>query len=179
MNKHLKGLRAVALSALLGLTLIAGVVMAQGFPTQVVLNSEVGNTANGYIAGAATSTTNTPLLLCSQPATCGWVNRVIFDSAVGASSTVQVIFYDATSTAMCTSSAVIGSFSLVTTSANVLANVGNNGYFTQGGGVPNQTLDWLVHGGLYVATVSNNPNTVTASVVLGKPVNAGASVLTR
>ena len=174
MNKHLKGLRAVALSALL-IFVGASVLSAQGFPTQVILNSQVGNTASGNVFGvAATSASNTALSLCPQPAVCGWVNRIIFDTVAGASGTAKVIFYDATSTAMCTSSAVIATFTLTT----YTASTGTLGNMVMGGS-SNQVLDILAHNGLWVATVTDNPNTVTASVVLGRPINAGSAVLTR
>jgi hypothetical protein len=157
-------LRAVAFVAALGLV---GSVVAAGFPTQVSLNSEVGSTANGgQVFGNASALTNTPMLLCQSPANCGWLESIVLDTAVGASATATVTLYDATSTAMCNSSAVIYTFTVATATAG-----------TVGVQPVRKDLDAFVHGNLYVGITANNPDTVTASVVLGKTVDSKFSVI--
>ena len=162
--KITKILRAVALTA--ALVLSAHAVMAAGFPQLVTLNSENGNTTSGgQVFGAASSAATTPLLLLSttNQTTYGWVVSIDFDSCVGASATAQVVFYDATSTATCTSATEIDSFTLLTPTASTGAlrtplSLGN-------GRIP---LDWYIHGNLYAAVSSPNPDTVTATIIIGR-----------
>ena len=162
--KITKILRAVALTAALALPL-AGHVHAVGFPELLSLNSEVGYTAaGGQVFGAGSSTVTTPLLLLSTSTqqTYGWVESIAFDSCVGASATAQVLFYDATSTAMCNSTTLIDSFSLLTPTAS-------DGALRTGSAAGGRiVLDWYLHGNLYAAISSPNPDTVTASIVIGR-----------
>ena len=175
-------LRAVAFAALFALIGLSG-LRAAGFPQQISLNGVVGNTANGgmvfgAVAGASTATSisSTPLLLCNSPANCGWFESFLPDQAKGATATVQVIFYDATSTATCTSSAVVYTFTRLTGTPTLLGAevAATNTAFV----APTRIdVDAFIHSNLYVALDSADASTFTGSVVLGKPLNAVNSLL--
>ena len=161
-------------AAVLGL---AGLIHAGGFPTQFSLNGVVGNSGNGgQVFGAATSAAGTPLLLCSSPANCGWLESVVFDTAKGATATVTVTFYDATSTATCAASNAIYTFTRVTGTPAVLGSL----VAANTVGLPPASridLDSYVHSNLYVNIDSANASTITGSVVLGKPTSSVLSVV--
>ena len=163
--------------ALLGAALALGpnLCPAAGFPTFCTLNSEVGNSGTNYAGAIPTTTTNTPLVLPSNLTLGRWLESLAVDQASGASNTVQVILYDCSITANCTSSTIIDTLSFTTNSAQVVTDAGTSGYqralFTQP-----MKLDYYLHAGLGIATVSNNPDTVTATVNLGKPSEALISV---
>jgi hypothetical protein len=177
--KNIKALRAVALTAALALSFVA-TARAVGFPELLSLNSEVGYSAGGgRVFGAGSSTATTPLLLLSTSTqqTYGWVEDLQIDSAAGASATVQVLFYDATSTATCNSATEIGSFTLLTNTTQAVANSGTYGALRtslgNGGRIP---LDWYIQNNLYVGIASPNPDTVTAAINIGRVKDATLNV---
>ena len=161
----IKALRAVALTA--ALTLVAGHILAVGYPELLSINSQVGSTASGgNVFGSGSSVTNTPLLLLSTSSqqTYGWVESLEIDSVVGASATAQVLFYDTTSTATCTSATEIDSFLVATGTTRTSIGIG--------GRIP---LDWYVRNNLYVGIGTSNPDTVTASINIGRVKDATLS----
>ena len=190
MKKNIKALLALTVGVMVGL---AGMAHAQGYPTSFVLNSEVGYTlGGGQVFGASSSTTNTPAQLCGSPSNCGWIESIVFDTVVGTTASVQVSLYDVPGNSALSgvpnsgganvaylsispAAFLIDQFTLVTNSAQVVTDSGLIG--AQRYLLAPIKLDYLVHGNLYIATTSNDPVTVTGSVLLGKPSNSTYSVV--
>jgi hypothetical protein len=177
MKKRLLVLGAILALGMVGL---AGLIHAAGFPTFVYLNGEGTSTGtNGVTFGGGGTLSGTqpsaaagvPLILCTSPRACGWGESLTWDTAAGLSSTVQVYLLDCSITANCTSStAMVDEFTLVTNTTQAVANSGGVGALRST--LTRDILDDLFHQGVAIQASSLNPDTVTASIVLGATANA-------
>jgi hypothetical protein len=142
MLKNLK-VRAVALATFALFS--ASVAVAAGFPIRFSL-------ANGAAS---------PVAISTNPVQFGWADRILFDTASGTSATVQVIIYDAATTAQCTAANIVGTFTLSTNTAGAVQGVVNN--IAQG----NQKLDFWFNRGCYVGVSNTTADAVTGTIVIG------------
>ena len=182
----------LALTAVIAIS-VAGLVHAGGYPRSLVLNSGVAYTIGGGagVSGTSSTVTNTPAVLCSNPSSCGWLESIRFDSMVGPTATVVVSLYDVPGLStlagmgssggpnlaylsVSPSAFLIDQFTLISTTANT--GVGGPQMYSLTQPIK---LDYYISGNLVIADTTNNPDTVTASILLGKPADSRISVYSK
>ena len=90
-----------------------------------------------------------------------WCDSIRFDAASGASSTVQVELFDATSTA--TATTPFATFTVCTNTTNTNASAGTTGALMQGGNAL-LLLNYKINNRLFIAAAGNNPDSITGTV---------------
>ena len=140
-------LRAAALVALTALIVAPTIAKAAGFPVQ-------------FNASSPNLVTPTAVDV-PQLGVARWLDSIRFDAASGASNTVQVELFDATSTA--TATTPFATFTVCTNTTNTNASAGTTGALMQGGNAL-LLLNYKINNRLFIAAAGNNPDSITGTV---------------